>query len=553
MKLMDDKTQRTRFYSKILSANMNPGKGTGNGQLSNEVTPYVISLDIGTTTLRSHVYVKDGSIKGSSSKRIQIIYPKPRWSEIDPDVLVQQAVDCIKESIRAANITASQVTCLGITTQRSTFLTWDRETGKPFHNFITWQDLRASDNVKSWNNSYKLRALNKGSSILHLFTRQPRFLAASVLKFMSNQVSLRLIWALENIEELRKRVSEDQVMFGCIDTWLLWKLTGERVHATDYSNASGTGLFDPFQVEWSTIISGILNIPMSIFPEIKDTSGLFGKTDSSIFGAPIPITAMISDQMSAMFGECCYDVGDMKCTMGTGTFVDVNTGSYAHASVAGLYPQIGWKIKDELVYVAEGAITDTGTVIEWAKSIGFFDDVSDTARIAASVPDSDGVCIVTAFSGLQAPINDDKAASSIIGLKPTTTKAHLVRALLESIAFRFKILYEAILKESKVELSYMIRADGGVCNNNFLMQLISDLTGQEIDRAKQRADITSLGAAFLAGLHAGVWKDKEELRSIRKSEFLFKPDQKRWQEYKNVFTDWERAVTRSKEWYALGE
>ncbi|XP_060072194.1 putative glycerol kinase 5 [Ylistrum balloti] len=545
---MDDRAQRTRFYSKVLGDGMNLGKGEG--QVPNDVTPYIISLDIGTTTMRSHVYVKDGSIKGSSSKRIQLMYPEPRWVEIDPDLLVQQAVECIKESIRAANITPGQVTCLGITNQRSTFLTWDRETGKPFHNFITWQDLRASDNVKSWNSSYKLRALNKGSSLLHLFTRQPRFLAASVLKFMSNQVCLRLIWALENIEELRNRASEDQVMFGCIDTWLLWKLTGEKVHATDYSNASGTGLFDPFQVEWSSIICNLLNIPMNMLPEIRDTSGLFGKTDSSLFGAAIPITAMISDQMSAMFGECCYGVGDMKCTMGTGTFVDVNTGSSPHASVAGLYPQIGWKIKDELVYVAEGAITDTGIVIDWAKSIGFFDDVSDSSRIAESVPGKYpflivGLCVFF----LQAPINDDKAASSIIGIKPTTTKAHLVRALLESVAFRFKILYEAILKESKVELSCVIRADGGVCNNDFLMQLISDLTGQVIDRAKQRADITSLGAAFLAGLHAGVWKNKEELCSIRKSEHLFKPDTKRWQEYKEVFTDWERAVTRSREWY----
>ncbi|XP_021372117.1 putative glycerol kinase 5 [Mizuhopecten yessoensis] len=545
---MDDKAQRTRFYSKVLGTSMNLGQGEG--RKADDVTPYIISLDIGTTTMRSHVYLKNGSIKGSSSKRIQIMYPEPRWAEMDPELLVQQAVDCIKESIRAANITASQVTCIGITNQRSTFLTWDRETGKPFHNFITWQDLRASDHVKSWNNSYKLRALNKGSSLLHMFTRQPRFLAASVLKFMSNQVGLRLIWALENIEELRHRASEDQVMFGCIDTWLLWKLTGEKVHATDYSNASGTGLFDPFQVEWSSIVCNLLHIPMSMLPEIRDTSGLFGKTDASLFGAAIPITAMISDQMSAMFGECCFDVGDMKCTMGTGTFVDVNTGSSAHASVAGLYPQIGWKIKDELVFVAEGAINDTGIVIEWAKSMGFFDDVADTSRIAESVPDSGQVCMVAAFSGLQAPINDDKAASSIFGLKPTTTKAHLVRALLESIAFRFKILYEAILKESKVELSNTIRADGGVCNNDFLMQLISDLTGQLIDRSKQRADITSLGAAFVAGLHAGVWKDKEELRSIRKSEQIFKPDTKRWSEYKEVFTDWERAVTRSKEWYS---
>lgn len=545
---MDHKAQRAKFYNRVLGTGMNPTASEGVEAKVKDTQPHIVALDIGTTTLRSHVYTKDGCIKGSSSKRIKTLYPHPGWFEIDPDELLQQVISCIKESVRAAGITVGQVTCLGITPQRSTFITWDRETGKAFHNFITWQDLRARDNVKVWNNCYKMKLLNKGSSLLHLVTRQPRYLSASVLRFMSSQVCLRLVWALENIEELRNRASEDQVMFGCIDTWLLWKLTGEKVHATDYSNASGTGLFDPFQVEWSSIICNLLNIPISIFPEIKDTSGLFGKTDPSIFGAAIPITAMISDQMSAMFGECCYDVGDMKCTMGTGTFVDVNTGSVPHASIAGLYPQIGWKIRDEIVFVAEGAITDTGIVVEWAKSMGFVDDVADMARLAESVPDSGGVCIVAAFSGLQAPINDDKAATSIIGIKPTTTKAHIARALLESIAFRFKILYEAILMESTVELSF-IRADGGVCNNSFLMQLISDLTGQLIDRPKQRADMTSLGVAFLAGLESGVWKNKEELRSIRQSEKLFEPNPERWKEYKQVFTDWERAVNRSREWY----
>lgn len=509
---------------------------------------FVLSVDIGTTSLRSHVYTKQGNIKGASSKRIQLLHPKPGWVEMEPDVLVKQVIDSIKEAIRAAGITAHDIACMGITTQRNTFLTWDRVTGKPFHNFITWQDLRSRDIVKGWNNSFRMKVLNGGSSVLHMLTKQKRFLSASVLKFMSQQVTMRLIWVLENVEELKAKLAVQEVSLGCIETWLLYRLTREKLVATDYSCASGTGLFDPYQFEWSTIVCNLLNIPMEILPEIRDTSGDFGSTDPTIFGASIPITAVVSDQTGALFGECCFEVGDIKCTMGTGTFIDLNCGNSPHASVAGLYPIVGWKIGKDITYVAEGNITDTGSLIEWAKSMGFIDDVSDTAKIAESVPDSDGVYFVGAFSGLQAPINDDKAATTLIGLKPTTTKAHVVRAILENLAFRVKVLYETILSETRIPLSH-IRVNGGVCNNDFLMQLIADFTNQTIDRAKQRANMTSLGVAFLAGLQKGIWKNKAELREIRESETVFVAEKNVWPRYKDRFVHWEKAVIRSREWY----
>ncbi|KAK6196445.1 hypothetical protein SNE40_001669 [Patella caerulea] len=224
---------------------------------------YVLSLDVGTTTLRSHIYDKLCNVKGSSSKKIKVIHPNVGWSEMDPELLVDQVKDCINESIRAAGIEANKVTCLGIATQRATFLTWDSETGKPYHNLVTWQDLRASDHVKLWNNSYTMK------------------------------VTMRLLWFFQNIPKLHERASEGKVMFGCIDTWLLWKLTGGTVHSTDYSCASSTGLYDPFQIEWSSIVCNLVNIPMSIFPEVKDTSGHFGYTNEEFFGAKIPITAIV--------------------------------------------------------------------------------------------------------------------------------------------------------------------------------------------------------------------------------------------------------------------
>lgn len=513
--------------------------------------PYIVALDVGSSSVRSHIYSKSGCIKGKGSKKIQLIRPKPGWSELDPEVLYQQVVECISESVRAAGIHMSDVTCLGISTQRNTCLTWDRYTGKPFHNFITWQDLRARNYVKSWNSSLTLLGLNTGSKFLHMFTRKKRFLSASVLKFMSPQVTLRLLWLLDNIPGLRHKAIEDRVLFGCIETWLLWKLTGGKVHATDYSCASGTGLYDPFQVEWSKIVCGLVNIPMNIFPDVMPTSGLFGHIDEAIFGHRIPITCLVGDQSASMFGDCCFDVGDIKCTLGTGMFIDVNTGSDPHASVAGLYPLIGWKIGDKLTYLAEGVASDTGAAIMWAQSVGYFDDVNESASLASSVEDTDGVYFVPAFSGLQAPINDDKACSLMLGMQPTTTRAHLVRATLESIAFRFKLLYETVLHETKVPLSH-VRVNGGVSNNDFIVQLMSDLTDQVIDRSEQRENMTSQGTAFFAGLAMGVWHNLKELENIRIMDREFEP-QNTWPKYKKVFHHWERAVARCRQWYQLNE
>ncbi|KAL4219808.1 putative glycerol kinase 5 [Mactra antiquata] len=509
---------------------------------------FIVSVDVGTTSLRSHIYTNNGLIKASSSKKIELIHPKPGWVEIDPELIYKQTVDCIGESIKAAGIRVDDVTCLGISVQRNTCLTWDSETGKPYHNFITWQDLRARDYVKSWNNSLTLKALNSGSKFLHVFTRKKRFLSASVLKFMSPQVTLRLLWLLDNIPELRKKASEGIAVFGCIETWLLWKLTGGKVHATDYSCASTTGMYDPFQVEWSSIVCGLVNIPMNFFPEVKPTSGLFGHVEESIFGSKIPITCLAGDQSASMFGECCFNVGDIKCTLGTGMFINLNTGESPHASIAGLYPIIAWKIGDKLTYMAEGVASDTGTMISWAQKLGYFDDVRDTSSIAESVQDTDGVYVVPAFSGLQAPINDDKAVTLMLGMQPSTTKAHMVRAILESIAFRFKLLYETVLNETRIPLSF-VRVDGGVGNNDFLVQLMADLTNQVMNRSTQTENMTSLGTAFFAGLAVGVWKDLSELADIRNTEKDFEP-QPTWGKYKYVFQQWERAVNRSKLWYA---
>ncbi|XP_017905119.1 PREDICTED: putative glycerol kinase 5 isoform X2 [Capra hircus] len=463
---------------------------------------FVLGVDVGSSMIRCHVYDRAARICGSSVQKVESLYPQAGWVEIDPDVLWLQFVAVIKESVKAAGIEMNQIVGLGISTQRATFITWDKKTGKHFHNFISWQDLRATELVKSWNSSLLMK--------------------------------------------VRKATEEENCCFGTVDTWLLHKLTKGSEFATDFSNASTTGLFDPYEMCWSKIITSLLSIPLSLLPPVKDTSHNFGSVDEEIFGVPIPIVALVADQQSAMFGECCFQTGDVKLTMGTGTFLDINTGSNPQQSVGGFYPLIGWKIGQEVVCLAEGNAGDTGTAIEWAQQLDLFTDAAETEKMAKSLEDSEGVYFVPSFSGLQAPLNDPCACASFMGLKPSTNKYHLVRAILESIAFRNKQLYEMMQKEIHIPVR-KIRADGGVCKNSFIMQMTSDLINETIDRPVH-VDMSCSGAASLAGLAVGFWSDKEELKKLRQSEMVFKP-QKKWQEYEMNMGNWVKAVKRSMNWY----
>ncbi|MGH0145667.1 UNVERIFIED_CONTAM: hypothetical protein FKN15_015302 [Acipenser sinensis] len=310
---------------------------------------------------------------------------------------------------------------------------------------------------------YMEQALHGSSKVLHFITRRKQFLAASIVTFSTQHVTFRLAWALQNLKKVQEAVEEGNCCFGTIDTWLLYRLTKGAVHATDYSNASATGIFDSYQMCWSGIMCSLISLPLSIFPTVENTSHKFGSTDTSIFGVPIPIMSLVADQQAAMFGECCFDTGDVKITMGTGTFININTGNKPHTSISGLYPVVGWKIGQEVVYLAEGNAADTGTAIKWAQGLDLFSDAAETEAMANSVPDADGVCFVPSFSGLQAPLNDPHACASFMGLKPSTTKSHLVRAILESIAFRNKQLYEIMSKETNIPVTNIRSSD------NFLL------------------------------------------------------------------------------------
>ncbi|TRY93702.1 hypothetical protein DNTS_029408 [Danionella cerebrum] len=495
---------------------------------------FILSVDVGTTSIRCHVYDKSASIRGSCSAKVSLLYPQPGWVEIDPEELWQGFVTVVKGAVQDSGLQMCQMEGLGISTQRATFMTWDRNTGKPFHNFITWQDMRAAELVRSWNGSCTMKTVHGVMKMLHFLTRQKRFLAASLVVFTTQHVSLRLVWALKNIPQLRQAVEDGSCYFGTIDTWLLYKLTKGLVHATDYSNASATAIFDSYQMCWSGFLCSLLSIPLSILPRVHNTSHKFGLCDPSIFGVPIAIMSVMADQQAAMFGECCFETGDVKITMGTGTFMDINTGNNPHTSVA-------------------GNAAGTGAAIKWAQDLDLFSDVKETEAIATSVEDSDGVFFVPSFSGLQAPMNDPKACASFMGLKPSTTKKHLVRAILESVAFRNKQLFDVMLRETRIPIT-KIRADGGVCTNDFIMQLTADLLGRKIARPTH-FDMSCLGAAFVAGLGTGYWRNQDELKKLLTMDQQFLPKRSKSEgekggQYRGVLQSWERALQRSMHWYS---
>ncbi|XP_027506248.1 putative glycerol kinase 5 isoform X3 [Corapipo altera] len=393
----------------------------------------------------SHAFQRSKKLKISAEKMqkyrtqllqrlVESLYPRPGWVELDPEVLWSQFVGVIKEAVQTAGLHMGQIAGLGISTQRGTFITWHKRTGKPFHNFISWQDIRSAELVRSWNKSLLLKVIHVIFTVLHFLTGNDRYLAPSFLTFSTQQTSMKLSWVFKNIPEAEEAAKKNNCCFGTIDTWLLYRLTKGSVYATDYSSASSTGIFEPFTKCWSPTLCNLLSLPKSIYPPVEDTSFNFGSTDSEIFGVPIPIMALVADQQSAMFGECCFHPGDVKLTMGTGGFWNVNTGERLFASHRSLYPLIGWKIGKEVVYLTEGTISDIGAAIKWAQDIDLFTNVDETAEMAQSVADSQGVCFIP---GLQVSVDGTYLCASFMGLKPSTTRNHLVRAILESVAFRY--------------------------------------------------------------------------------------------------------------------
>ncbi|KAH0539310.1 putative glycerol kinase 5 [Cotesia glomerata] len=502
---------------------------------------YIVALDVGTTTIRCHILDNKAVTIASAAEKVELLYPKAAYVEINPDQLWESIIKVLKDAVDASKIDVKLIACLGISTQRSSFISWNFETGKNYHRIITWKDLRADSMVREWNSSLTMKSLRMGAHILYTLSRNKRFLAGSVLKLMNTQTTLRLMWVLQNIPGLREAAQSGKAVFGGVDCWLLYKLTGK--HITDVSNASATGLYDPFTMSWAQWAMNLFKIPSTMFPKVVDNAGDFGTIPKDILGVSIPIRCCMADQAASLFGSTCFEPGDLKVTMGTGSFLNVNTGKEPHASVAGLYPLVAWKINSEIVYMAEGASSDTGTVIEWIKSIGIIKDPSEMSELANSIEGSD-IYFVPAFSGLQAPINDQAAATGLIGLKPTSGRAHIVRSVLEGLVFRILLLYDSLCTETSRNYN-SIRVDGGVSQSDFILQLLADLTGLPVERAMS-PEMSILGVAFLSGLQCGIWETREEVCKLRQVDRVFQPDIKRGKNYLSVVHQWKLAVQRFK-------
>jgi glycerol kinase len=491
---------------------------------------YILALDQGTTSSRAIIYNFEGQIVKVAQKEFTQIYPKAGWVEHDPMEIWGSQSGVVSEILATTGITAEEIAAIGITNQRETTIVWEKKTGKPVYNAIVWQCRRTSAIC----DELKTRGLEK-------YIRENTGLVLDAY-FSGTKVK----WILDNVEGARQQAKNGELLFGTIDTWLIWNLTRGKVHVTDYSNASRTMLYNIKDLKWDEKILKELDIPASMLPEVKPSSAVYGNTDARIFGVEIPIAGDAGDQQAALFGQACYSPGMVKNTYGTGCFMLMLTGEKMVHSGNGLLTTIAWGINNKVEYALEGSIFIGGAAIQWLRdSLKVIYDAKDSEYFATKVEDSLGVYVVPAFVGLGAPYWDMYARGAILGLTRGTTRNHIIRATLESIAYQTRDVLELMRNECGIDLCDL-RVDGGACANNFLMQFQADILGVPVERP-EIIETTALGAAYLAGLAVGFWKDQSMIAERRKVNRIFKPGMDEDKKEK-LYAGWKKAVKRSMHW-----
>ncbi len=465
---------------------------------------YILALDQGTTTSRAILFNHDGIIIGVKQIPFRQIFPKPGWVEHDPEEIWRTQLEAARGAIEVAQIEPTQIAAIGITNQRETTVLWEHATGKPVYNAIVWQCRRSSgicDELKARGAETSIR--EKTGLVLDAYFS-----------------GTKLTWLFREHPELRARAERGELMFGTIDSWLIYNLTG--VHATDPSNASRTMLFNIFERRWDDELLRLLEVPAQILPEVKPSSGFFGTARKEIFGAEIPVTGVAGDQQAALFGHACFEPGEVKNTYGTGCFTLMNTGPFPVESKHNLLATVAWDLGRGYTYALEGSVFIAGAVIQWLRDqMGMLADSAESEQLARSVEDSQGVYIVPAFVGLGAPYWDSEARGTVVGLTRGTSRAHFVRAALESIAYQSMDLFDAMQRDSGRKLS-SIKADGGASQNSFLMQFQADITGTRVI-LPEVSETTALGAAYLAGLATGYWENLDDVRKNWRMRREFSP------------------------------
>jgi glycerol kinase len=493
---------------------------------------FVLALDQGTTSSRAIVFDETGQPVAIAQQEFAQSYPQPGWVEHDPETLWQSQAAVAVEALAKAGIAARQVAAIGIANQRETTLLWERASGKAVAPAIVWQDRRTADICA------RLRAAGREAAIR----------ARSGLLLDPYFSATKLAWLLDSQPGLRARAEAGELAFGTVDSWLAWKLTGGAVHVTDASNASRTQLFDLHAGDWSDELLGEFGIPRAVLPQVVDSSGVLGVVSTVPELAGLPIAALVGDQQGALAGQGCFSAGLAKNTYGTGCFLLMHTGDTPLAPPPGLLATVAGRRGGALSYALEGSVFVGGAVVQWLRDgLGLIDSSAEIEALAASVPDSGGVAFVPAFVGLGAPYWDPQARGALFGLTRGTTGAHIARAALEAIALQVADLVGALENESTLPLAEL-RVDGGAAANNLLLQLQADLLGRPVVRP-QVTETTALGAAYLAGLAVGVWRDESELASLWRAERRFEPDMPA-AEVATIKARWQEAVGRCRNWAA---
>ncbi len=489
---------------------------------------YLLALDQGTTSSRAIIFDDRQNIIGVSQKEFTQIYPKEGWVEHDPMEIWSSQYGVMMEVIAQSGISPKDIAGIGITNQRETAIIWDKETGRPVYNAIVWQCRRTADIVDG------LLERGLGEHIRNVTGLVPdAYFSASKIK-----------WILDNVEGARERAERGELLFGTVDTWLLWRLTGGAVHYTDYTNASRTMLYDIYKLKWDDTLLETLDIPREILPEVHPSSEIYGYTE--ILGHRVPISGMAGDQQAALFGQACFKPGDAKNTYGTGCFLLMNTGDAPCVSKNGLITTIGIGLENKIEYALEGSVFVGGAVIQWLRDeMRFFAESRDAEYYAEKVSDNGGVYFVPAFTGLGAPYWDMYARGSIVGLTRGTKREHIIRAAQESIAYQVADLVKAMEADTGLPMQGL-RADGGASRDMFLMQFQADVLQRAVHRPAIR-ETTALGAAYLAGLSTGVWKDREEISKLWLEDVAFEPKMEQG-ESEALLKNWRRAVERSRDW-----
>lgn len=491
---------------------------------------FVIAVDQGTTSSRAIIYNNQAKAIGIAQTPTTSLFPHPGWVEQDPMEIWNTQKDVLLKAVKETGINPSEITGLGISNQRETTVVWDRQTGKPIYNAIVWQDRRTADFCQSISNPENEAMIRSKTGLL-------------IDAYFS---ATKIAWILDHVEGARTKAAAGQLAFGTIDTWIIWNLSGGRLHITDVTNASRTMLFNIHNLSWDEELLALFNIPSSVLPKVKSSSEIYGTTRAELLGVEVAIAGIAGDQQSALFGQLCTQSGMAKTTYGTGCFLVMNTGEKPVVSSNKLLTTIAWKIGDQLHYALEGSVFVGGAAVQFLRDgLELISEAKESEALARSVQDTAGVYFVPALTGLGAPHWDSSARGAIFGLTRGTTKAHIVRAALEAIGLQVHDLIQAMCQDTDNDAIKM-RVDGGATANNFLMQFQSDILKATIERPVD-IETTALGAAFLAGLATGLWNDQEELKSLWTTDREFNPqlsDEKRTE----LLSKWNNAIERSKNW-----